>query len=218
VAGTPVKTTSGYKNIEELVVGDEVLSQNVETGAIETNVVTDTHIRPISEIKTFYKLTIGAESSSEELFVTGEHPFWVTDRQEWVTVDDIEVGAKLTNHQGEELSIQGKALQSELQQTYNITVSGNNNYFAGKLETLVHNCGVFKTTKAATDAAKKLGFTKTNFYSHGQPVYKKGNNYITPDVDQHSGGAWKMANSVKNLGKKDTRSGTYDINLNKIGD
>ena len=141
VAGTPVKTTGGYKNIEELVVGDEVLSQNVETGAIGTNVVTDTHIRPISEIKTFYKLTIGSRDKSEELFVTGEHPFWVTDEQKWVTVDDIEIGAKLTNHQGHALTVQAKIRQTELQQTYNITVAGNNNYFAGRLETLVHNCG-----------------------------------------------------------------------------
>jgi hypothetical protein len=141
VAGTSIKTTDGYKNIEDLKVGDEVLSQNVETGAIETSLVTDTHIRPISEIKTFYKLTVGVGSQNEDLFVTGEHPFWVTDKQEWITVDEIQVGARLTNHQGEELSVQAKVLQTELQQTYNITVSGNNNYFAGKLETLVHNCG-----------------------------------------------------------------------------
>ncbi len=60
----------------------------------------------------------------------------------------------------------------------------------------------FKTTKEATEAAEKLGFKKTNYKSHGQPVYKKGNRYITPDVDTHNGGAWKMADSVKNLGSK----------------
>ena len=69
-----------------------------------------------------------------------------------------------------------------------------------------------------SDAAKNLGFTKTNYKSHGQPVYKKGNQYITPDVDSHNGGAWKMAGSVKDLGSKKTRTGTFDINLNKIGD
>ncbi len=140
VAGTPVKTPDGYKNIEELVVGDEVLSQNIETGAIEANAVTDTFVRPISEIKTFYKLKIGSSEKSEDLFVTGEHPFWVTDLEEWVTVDDLQVGALLTNHQGEELTVQAKVLETELQQTFNITVAGNNNYFAGELETLVHNC------------------------------------------------------------------------------
>lgn len=74
------------------------------------------------------------------------------------------------------------------------------------------------TSKQATEAAKDLGFQKTNFTSHGQPVFKKGNTYITPDVDGHNGGVWKAAGSVKDLGSKSTRWGTYDINLNKIGD
>lgn len=66
--------------------------------------------------------------------------------------------------------------------------------------------------------AKELGYTKTNERSHGQPVYKKGRKYITPDVDSHNGGSWKMADSVKNLGSKQRRMGTYDADLNKIGD
>ena len=74
------------------------------------------------------------------------------------------------------------------------------------------------TTKEATEAAEKLGYKKTNYYSNGQPVYQKGNKYITPDVDSHNGGVWKMANSVKNLGSKSTRMGTYDANLVRIGD
>ena len=66
--------------------------------------------------------------------------------------------------------------------------------------------------------AQKLGFKKTNFYSHGHPVFQKGNKFITIDVDSHNGGIWKMANSVENLASKRTRLGTYDKNLNKIGD
>lgn len=74
------------------------------------------------------------------------------------------------------------------------------------------------TAPEATKAAKDLGYDKTNFKSHGQPVFKQGNKYITPDVDAHSGGTWKMADSVENLGSKSTRTGTFDANLVKIGD
>ena len=78
------------------------------------------------------------------------------------------------------------------------------------------------TTKQATEAAEKLGYKKTNQYSHGQPVYEKvsgdGPKYITPDVDGHNGGVWKGANSVKDLGSKATRSGTYNSSLGRIGD
>lgn len=47
-------------------------------------------------------------------------------------------------------------------------------------------------------------------------MFKKGNRYITSDVDSHSGGTWKMADSIRNLGSKSTRMGTYDANLNWI--
>ena len=56
-------------------------------------------------------------------------------------------------------------------------------------------------------------------FSHGAPVFKKGNLYISPDIDGHNPkGIWKAATSVENLGKKETRLGTSDANLKKIGD
>jgi hypothetical protein len=74
------------------------------------------------------------------------------------------------------------------------------------------------TKLQATEAADKLGFEMTNYTSHGQPVFRSGNRYITPDVDGHNGGMWKMADSHKALGSKTTRMGTYDAELNRIGD
>lgn len=80
------------------------------------------------------------------------------------------------------------------------------------------NGPVFKTTKEASSKAKELGFEKIKERVNGQSVYRKGKEYITRDVDGHNGGAWKKAKSVKDLAKKETRSGTYDANLNRIGD
>lgn len=78
---------------------------------------------------------------------------------------------------------------------------------------------VFKTTKEAKAAAEALGFKKINETVHdGQAVFKRGKDFITRDLDGHNGGAWKMADSVKNLASKETRSGTFDVNLNRIGD
>jgi phage tail sheath protein FI len=74
------------------------------------------------------------------------------------------------------------------------------------------------TKPQAIEAAQKLGFELTNYSSHGQPVFRNGNRYITPDVDQHNGGLWKMADSPKALGSKTTRLGTFDGELNRIGD
>jgi hypothetical protein len=74
------------------------------------------------------------------------------------------------------------------------------------------------TSKEASEIAQQLGFEKTNYYSRGQRIFKKGNRFITLDVDQHSDGFWKMANSIENLKDKVTRMGTYDKFLNRIGD
>lgn len=72
--------------------------------------------------------------------------------------------------------------------------------------------------------ARELGYTKTNYRSHGQAVYYRSQakfalKYISPDVDGHNGGYWKVASSVTNLGSKSKRTGTYNANLtNRIGD
>jgi hypothetical protein len=49
-------------------------------------------------------------------------------------------------------------------------------------------------------------------------IFKKGNSYISRDKDGHNGGAWKEASSPEKLNKKETRNGTFDKNLNRIGD
>lgn len=83
---------------------------------------------------------------------------------------------------------------------------------------------MIRTAPSVAKAADEdLGYTVTNYTSHGAKVYKagkkaKGPAYITVDKDGHNGGVWKGASSVKNLGKKSTRSGTYDAELNRIGD
>jgi len=72
---------------------------------------------------------------------------------------------------------------------------------------------IFKTTKEATIAAKKMGYQKTNvnWASKNQTVYKKGNKYISRDATGHKGGAWKV------FDKKGNRVGTYNSDLtNKV--
>ena len=78
---------------------------------------------------------------------------------------------------------------------------------------------VYRTNKEAKQAAEALGYKKINETVHdGQAVFKQGNLYITRDLDGHNGGAWKAAKSVKALGSKDTRLGTFDVNMKRIGD
>ncbi len=73
-------------------------------------------------------------------------------------------------------------------------------------------------------AAKALGYEKrippqkAPFDSHGQDVFSNGKTYITADMGSHTeagshiGGVWKKFDARGN------RLGTYDANLNRIGD
>ncbi|MEK4715878.1 toxin C-terminal domain-containing protein [Sporosarcina sp. FSL K6-5500] len=71
--------------------------------------------------------------------------------------------------------------------------------------------------KVAKVAAEDLGYKQLNDISHGARVYQRvkgsGPKYISRDVDSHSGGSWKGATTIKNLGSPNTRSGTYDVEL-----
>jgi RHS repeat-associated protein len=72
------------------------------------------------------------------------------------------------------------------------------------------------TNKEAKEAAAALGFTQVKdppFNSHGQLVFQQGNKYISPDVDVHSGGTWKI------FDKHGDRMGTFNGDLSvRIGD
>ena len=73
----------------------------------------------------------------------------------------------------------------------------------------------YKNNKEAKKAAEDMGFKETkdyNFNSHGQPVYRKGNTFISRDTEGHNGGAWKVWTS----NKPGTRSYTADPKLNPI--
>ncbi|WP_156956588.1 toxin C-terminal domain-containing protein [Stenoxybacter acetivorans] len=77
----------------------------------------------------------------------------------------------------------------------------------------------YKTNAEAAKAADAMGYTKIKETVHGQTIFYDGKQYITRDIDAHNGGVWKMAYSVKDLGSKSTRRGTFNADLSKqIGD
>jgi RHS repeat-associated protein len=67
----------------------------------------------------------------------------------------------------------------------------------------------------AAQMAQRVGYRPTNYISRGEKVFTNGKTFITQDTTSHSGGLWKMANSVAEL-RAGTRLGTYDYDLNRI--
>lgn len=76
----------------------------------------------------------------------------------------------------------------------------------------------FANNAAARRAAEAMGFTVVRGQRpHGQLVFTDGKRFISRDVDGHSGGAWKVANSADDLARN-KRVGTYNADLSvKIG-
>jgi RHS repeat-associated protein len=218
VEGTLVHTQDGLKPIEEIQVGDLVKSKDEFTGK--------TTWKPVTELfrnddKSILNVTLLNPKGEEELLgVTAEHPFWV-EGQGWVDAGELQEGQIISSIDGDVLTVNSIVLDEQLHDTYNFEVADYHTYFVGEQGAWVHNqCNaVYKTTKEAKQAAETLGFKKINETIHdGQAVFKKGKRFITRDVDGHNGGAWKMAKSVKGLGSKDARLGTFDKDLNRIGD
>ena len=172
VAGTPIKIEGGYANIEDVKVGDFVLAKDVVTGRIEPKRVSQVHIRPTVDMNSFFALTVSNGLKSEVLRVTGEHPFWVKDEKQWVEVNDLKVGDTLIDHDGKAIDLIAKETIPEFEQTYNLTVEGFHTYFAGKLETLVHNCArAFEKSLANLPAGERVAAIKTKL---GEVANKNG--------------------------------------------
>ena len=133
VAGTKVKTENGFKNIEDIKVGEIIYSYNLDNNNLELKKVLDT-IKS-STIDT-YKVTIG----DKEVEMSPKHQIYIIDKG-WVRAYNLKVGDKLLDINGKEVSIakiEYKKYDKPID-TYNLTVEGNGNYFVTNIQVLVHN-------------------------------------------------------------------------------
>ncbi len=67
----------------------------------------------------------------------------------------------------------------------------------------------------ARELSQELGFREVRdvpFNRRGQLTFERRGRYITPDVDGHHGGVWKM------FDRNGVRLGTYDASLTRIDD
>ncbi len=146
VAGTKVHTQSGLKNIEDIRVGDMVLTRDESdaTSANRYRAVTElfeTHPTQLFTIR--YQ---NADSgTTEELTCTGEHPFYVADRSEFIPAKELCVGDSLALSDGHSATVVSithqQAADNESFTTYNFAVEGDHTYFVGESGVWVHNAG-----------------------------------------------------------------------------
>jgi hypothetical protein len=176
VAGTLVTLSDGTrKPIEQLQIGDEVRSYNIERREFVAGKVSKIMSRDVTEY-----LNI------DGVLVTEEHPFWHVGRGEWVKAKDIKRNAFLLRDYGGTKVVNFVFKVSEPATVYNLTVDGEHNYFAGGV--LVHNKSVDDFGGGATPHASGGMFTIPHAY--GNEGFMLGNG------DTASGGE-KLAISPK---------------------
>ena len=136
VAGTKVLTENGYKNIEDIKVGDMVYSYNFDNNELELKKV----IKLInSKAQETYKMDIGNQTIEMSL----RHELYIIDKG-WTRAYDVKVGDKMISSNNEVVTIRKIDLitYDTPINTYNLTVEGNNNYFVTYSKVLVHNSPV----------------------------------------------------------------------------
>jgi hypothetical protein len=132
VAGTEIQTIDGEKSIEDIKVGDWVLSDDPNTpGRVIYKQVLQTFAHDATT-------TIDIFIDGEKITTTEEHPFWVPDVG-WVAAKDLHAGTHLQTNTESWLDIDKVDKHIELTKVYNFEVEGFHTYFVSDLGFLVHN-------------------------------------------------------------------------------
>lgn len=182
VAGTLVTTADGFKPIEEIEVGDKVLSEDETTGEVEVKEVTQTYVNETDEL-----VHIGI--NGETISATPSHPFYV-DKLGWTLAGSLRAGDILVLSNGELVTVewvQHEILENPIK-VYNFEVEDFHTYFVGENSVLVHNkCGdeipwSSKEVKSGAEDLEKgaLSVTVTN-RSQAEELFMgmyQGNGYV----------------------------------------
>ena len=204
IAGTKVKTEDGYKNNEDIKIGDLVWSKddsgqnNREAYKPVKSLFTT---KPQQLVHLTYKARDSISSDDDEdsqsytLTGTPNHPFWSVDRQDWVEMDDLNAGEQLLLSNHLTAYVESKTIENskpgEHFTTYNFEVEEFHTYFVAPKNSppssfvWVHNKGkLCADGKAAVTKLINQGYHPKIAISmvRGTPLsvpvkFKNGNTY-----------------------------------------
>jgi len=140
VAGTLVDTSEGLRRIEEIEVGDLVLSRNEVTG--------ETAYKPVTELirrhdREAWRLALQVVDENgnlrEEIFeTTDDHP-WRTVDGRWAPTMDLRPEMEIITARGPPARVVSVERTGRTAPTYNLEVADFHTYFVGDARVWVHN-------------------------------------------------------------------------------
>ena len=128
--GTPIRTPNGSIPIEQLRIGDKVISRSERTYESAPQLITNAFNRIASEYT-----VLGTEKG--EITLTNEHPIWIQG-EGWVAAESIEPGQVLATIDGDIVVYSNIVIQNE-KRVYNLSINNTPSYFAGISQIWVHN-------------------------------------------------------------------------------
>jgi hypothetical protein len=202
VAGTPVATKEGLKNIEDIQFGDEVWAYDEKTGEIGLKEVVNVFEK---ETNALIELTLEGET----ITTTPEHPFYANG--EWREAGLLETGDSILLFSGRLVKVEkvqhvfvaepvaetsasidetvnpGNAVLAHTQKVYNFEVKDWHTYFVGRLQLLVHNATCLRElgkngAKYLQDILKGIKFKLTTVNLKGGSKVLNGAGSVLDDI------------------------------------
>ncbi len=128
-AGTMVHTLSGPRKIESIAVGDRVVAQNTETGALSLRAVLGTYINGPAE-------TLKIAIDGETIVATGIHRFWKAGTG-WTMARELKAGDHVRKIGG--IATIQSIEPGPTEKVFNLTVAENRDFLVGSAGVLVHD-------------------------------------------------------------------------------
>ncbi|MBA3485101.1 MAG: hypothetical protein H0T51_25170 [Pirellulales bacterium] len=130
--GTPVWTQAGPMPIEQIAVGDLVLSQNPETGELGYRAVTEKTIRPPTKM-------VRVATGDNVVEATLGHRFWINGKG-WAMTKFLIAGDSLHTIDGPaQLTTLDPLAPAEETEAYNLVVDDFHTYVVGESRLVVHD-------------------------------------------------------------------------------
>jgi len=144
-AGTPVLSRGGPRPIEDLRVGDQVLTQESDSGALEFRpILAIFHNRPSP--------TLRVELGGESIVSTPIHRFWLAGRG-WAMARDLRPGDHVRSLDGP--ARVESVTPSPVQPVFNLEVADGHSFFVGRGRALVHDNSLVNPAPVAFDAGSR---------------------------------------------------------------
>jgi len=135
VAGTLVHTAGGLRPIEEIKVGDLVLSKSDASGEIDYKPVAQTFVR---DNRFIWELKIEISGQTETFKTTDDHP-WRSEKGQWLPTSLLQSGMLLKTKSDQLGVVTSIRNTKKIERTYNIDVEGFDTFFVGESGVWVHN-------------------------------------------------------------------------------